>query len=207
MKTMVEVAARLYDQFDYNGVYAIISGLQAHNIERIPSLSPMNLSGLVSSTFLGCFLSTPTKASHRLTLHQLSLLCSTENNYAILRAIQSEDLAIGSPVVPFFPTYIRDIVALAETSPDFVTIGTETFRLLQYKENIVAQTQSAGEAAPEQSALRTALLSLAVLSEEGRDLQSDIWKAVPVRASSSRGKRSSSILGRSLLLDKASKAD
>lgn len=45
MKTMVEVAARMYDQFDYNGVYAIVSGLQAHNLERIPSLSPMNLPG------------------------------------------------------------------------------------------------------------------------------------------------------------------
>ena len=45
MRTMVEVAARLYDLCDYNGVYALVSGLQAHNIERIPSLSSMNLPG------------------------------------------------------------------------------------------------------------------------------------------------------------------
>lgn len=96
---------------------------------------------------------------------------------------------------------------MAETSPDFVVIGMETFRLLQYKENIIAQMQSnVAEVTPEQAtraaALRSALLNLSVLSEEVRDLQSDIWKAGAVRSSNSRGKRSSSMLGRSLLLDK-----
>jgi hypothetical protein len=53
MRTMVEVAARLYDQFDYNGVYAIVSGLQAHNIERIPALSTSNLPGFFLLFFSG----------------------------------------------------------------------------------------------------------------------------------------------------------
>ncbi len=149
-------------------------------------------------------------------------------------------------MVPFFPTYLRDIIALTETNPDFVVVGREAFRMLQFKENIIAQMQNASEVSPEQASLaaslRTALLSLPglvtclllfvvrcfllfvvccfllfvvcccfwpqsfqkVLSEEVRDLQSDIWKAVPARSASRGSKRSSSILGRSLLLDKVS---
>jgi hypothetical protein len=52
MRTMVEVAVRLYDQFDYNGVYSIVSGLRAHNLERIPALSSRALPGDEKNLFV-----------------------------------------------------------------------------------------------------------------------------------------------------------
>jgi hypothetical protein len=189
LRAMVEVAARLYDMHDYNGLYAIVSGLSAHDLERVPTLLPM----------------ASLSASHRLTLNQLKQLCSPEDNYSGLRSMQLTDLAEGAPVVPFFPTYLRDLVALSESNDDYIAVGKELARLLEFKENIAKVASETPESTPEhqivQSSLRKLLLDLPVASEESRNILSDIWKKTVVKPKSS-SKRGSQMLGKTLLADK-----
>ncbi len=188
MRAMIEVAARLYDLHDMNGLYAIVSGLTAHDLERVPSLLP----------------ATALSASHRLTLNQLHTLCSPEDNYSSLRAIQLACLAEGEPVVPFFPTYLRDLVALSETSSDFIAVGKELARLLEFKENIGKTAAPDTRLSRQSVALRKTLLDLPVLTEDSRHALSDAAKAQVVR-SKSLTKRGSQILGKSLLGDKGAR--
>eukprot|EP01096_Ripella_sp_DP13-Kostka_P006829 TRINITY_DN2466_c0_g1_i8.p1 TRINITY_DN2466_c0_g1~~TRINITY_DN2466_c0_g1_i8.p1 ORF type:complete len:953 (-),score=400.95 TRINITY_DN2466_c0_g1_i8:17-2875(-) len=118
LKNFIDIAEKLLELNNFNGIMEIISGLQNSSIFRLRQLwSSLD-------------------KQHQKTYEQLQAVVSRDQSYKALRA---QLHSLDPPCVPYLGVYLTDLIFIEDGNPDFLQRGLINFVKCQFVSQVIRE--------------------------------------------------------------------